>query len=180
MKDYEKIGDHTIKKFELVSEYAKGWARKILGYSQSMGLIYIDCMCNCGKYYDNNGNIVDGTAIRVAQAINQINALHKKEAILFFNDFDKDKIHHLKSVIDTMNLNFVKVYYYNADANELLRMIAKLDFSNHNTLLFYDPYQADIDWNALEPFFNIWGKLSSIIWFQMLFEELRALIILRK
>ncbi len=26
MKDYEKIGDHTIKKFELVSEYAKGWA----------------------------------------------------------------------------------------------------------------------------------------------------------
>lgn len=49
MKDYEKIGDHTIKKFELVSEYAKGWAHKILGYSQSAGLIYIDCMCNCGK-----------------------------------------------------------------------------------------------------------------------------------
>lgn len=23
MKNYEKIGDHTIKKFELVSEYAK-------------------------------------------------------------------------------------------------------------------------------------------------------------
>ena len=52
MKDYEKIGDHTIKKFELVSEYAKGWAHKILGYSESAGLIYIDCMCNCGKYYD--------------------------------------------------------------------------------------------------------------------------------
>lgn len=73
MKDYEKIGDHTIKKFELVSEYAKGWAHKILGYSQSAGLIYIDCMCNCGKYYDNNGNIVEGTAIRVARIINQIN-----------------------------------------------------------------------------------------------------------
>lgn len=28
MKNYEKIGDHTIKKFELVSEYAKGWRIK--------------------------------------------------------------------------------------------------------------------------------------------------------
>lgn len=46
-KDYEKIGDHTIKKFELVSEYAKGWAHKILGYSQSAGFIQIDCICNC-------------------------------------------------------------------------------------------------------------------------------------
>ena len=59
MKDYEKIGDHTIKKFELVSEYAKGWAHKILGYSQSEGLIYIDGMCNCGKYYDSfNGRML--------------------------------------------------------------------------------------------------------------------------
>lgn len=82
IKDYEKIGDHTIRKFELVSEYAKGWAHKILGYSQSEGLIYIDCMCNCGKYYDNNGSIVEGTAIRVARVINQINASHQKEAIL--------------------------------------------------------------------------------------------------
>lgn len=40
MKDYEKIGDHTIKKFELVSEYAKGWAHKILGCSQFIKLKY--------------------------------------------------------------------------------------------------------------------------------------------
>ena len=159
MKDYEKIGVHTIKKFELVSEYAKGWAHKILGYSQSAGLIYIDCMCNCGKYYDNNGNIVEGTAIRVARVINQINASHQKEAILHFNDLDKDKILHLKSVIDMMDLQHVKIYYHSTDANELLRLLAKSDLEKHNTLLFYDPYQADIDWNALEPFFNTWGEV---------------------
>ena len=45
MKNYEKIGDHTIKKFELVSEYAKGWAHKILGYSESTELIYILTVC---------------------------------------------------------------------------------------------------------------------------------------
>ncbi len=99
MKNYEKIGDHTIKKFELVSEYAKGWAHKILGYSESAGLIYIDCMCNCGKYYDNDGNIVEGTAIRVVRTINQINSVHQKQAILYFNDLDNDKILHLKSVM---------------------------------------------------------------------------------
>lgn len=159
MKSYEKIGDHTIKKFELVSEYAKGWAHKILGYSQSAGLIYIDCMCNCGQYYDNNRNIVEGTAIRVARAINQINASHQKEAILHFNDLDKGKIFHLKSVIDMMDLQHVKIYYHSTDANELLRLLVKSDLEKHNTLLFYDPYQADIDWNALEPFFNTWGEV---------------------
>lgn len=159
MKDYEKIGDHTIKKFELVSEYARGWAHKILGYNKSAGLIYIDCMCNCGLYYDSDGNIVEGTALRVARAINQINALHEKEVIMYFNDLDIDKINRLKSVIDSMDLRFVKIYYYNTDANELLRMIAKNDLTQHNTLLFYDPYQADIDWEALEPFFNTWGEV---------------------
>ena len=65
MKNYEKIGDHTIKKFELVSEYAKGWAHKILGYSESAGLIYIDCMCNCGKYYDIIGCDLDALIMRL-------------------------------------------------------------------------------------------------------------------
>ena len=109
MKNYEKIGDHTIKKFELVSEYAKGWAHKILGYSESTGLIYIDCMCNCGKYYDNDGKIVEGTAIRVARTINQINYIHQKQAILFFNDLDNDKILHLKAAIDSLDLQYVKI-----------------------------------------------------------------------
>ena len=70
MKDYEKIGDHTIKKFELVSEYAKGWAHKILGYSQSEGLIYIDGMCNCGKYYDSfNGRMLSNYKQQVRELL---------------------------------------------------------------------------------------------------------------
>lgn len=44
MKNFDKIGDHTIDKFKLVGAYATGWARKILGYSESDGLIYIDCI----------------------------------------------------------------------------------------------------------------------------------------
>ena len=67
-------------------------------------------MCIRDRYYDNDGNIVEGTAIRVARAINQINSMHQKQAILYFNDLDNDKILHLKSVIDSMDLQYVKVY----------------------------------------------------------------------
>ncbi len=157
--EYEKIGEHTIKKFELVSKYAEGWARKILGYGKSKGLVYIDCMCNCGKYYDSEGNVVEGTALRVAKYINAINEKHKKNSILFFNDIDKEKIECLKSELETLNLRYVKYYCFNTDANALLRIISEQDFDKHNTLLFYDPYNADIDWDALEPFYNMWGEV---------------------
>lgn len=159
MKDFEKIGEHTIKKFELVGEYVKGWAHKILGYGESKGLIYIDCMCNCGKYYDGSGNIIEGTALIVAKEINKINSRYNKKANLYFNDLDIDKISLLKRELDSLDLEFVNIYYYNVDANELLRKIADLSIKEYNTLLFYDPYQADIDWDALEPFFNIWGEV---------------------
>lgn len=156
---YEKIGEHTIKKFELVSKYVEGWARKILGYEKSVGLVYIDCMCNCGKYFDAKGNVVEGTALRVAKFINTINEKYKKNSMLFFNDLDKEKIEYLENELDSLNLKYVKYYCFNTDANSLLRIISGRKFDKHNTLLFYDPYKADIDWDALEPFFNIWGEV---------------------
>lgn len=159
MRMYEKIGEHTIKKFELVSKYAEGWAHKILGFDKASGLMYIDCMCNCGKYVDGDGNFVEGTAIRVAKVINEINRIHRKKALLYFNDIDAEKIECLKAEIDMLDLRYVTIYYYNKDANELLREISKTDFSQYNTLLFYDPYQAAIDWESLEPFFNVWGEV---------------------
>ena len=102
---------------------------KILGYKESTGLVYIDCMCNCGMYYDIDGEIVEGTAIRVAKTINQINSMHQKEVILYFNDIDEGKIQHLKSVIDVLDLKFVQIHYYNTDANELLRKIVNMELS---------------------------------------------------
>ena len=40
---------HTIKKFELIESYVDEWARKILGFGQSKGVIHIDCMSNSGR-----------------------------------------------------------------------------------------------------------------------------------
>lgn len=77
---------HTIKKFELISHYVDEWARKILGYDKSAGIIYIDCMCNCGVYYDEDGTLIDGTAILVVKALDDIISNYSgKKAILYFN-----------------------------------------------------------------------------------------------
>ena len=43
-----KASPHTIKKFELIEEYIKSWAQKLLLTESCNGLIFIDCMCNSG------------------------------------------------------------------------------------------------------------------------------------
>lgn len=45
-----KASPHTIKKFELIEEYIKSWAQKLLLTESCNGLIFIDCMCNSGVY----------------------------------------------------------------------------------------------------------------------------------
>ena len=46
-----KASPHTIKKFELIEEYIKSWAQKLLLTESCNGLIFIDCMCNSGVYF---------------------------------------------------------------------------------------------------------------------------------
>ena len=78
---------HTIKKFELIEAYVDEWARKILGYDASKGVIYIDCMSNSGMYFDDNETSIEGTAIRVAKKLNEIILNYpNKKAVLIFND----------------------------------------------------------------------------------------------
>lgn len=60
---------HTIKKFELIEEYIKSWAEKLLLTGSCNGLIFIDCMCNSGVYIDDAGQVVKGTAVRVSEVL---------------------------------------------------------------------------------------------------------------
>lgn len=66
-----KASPHTIKKFELIEEYIKSWAQKLLLTESCNGLIFIDCMCNSGVYTDNAGNLIMGTAVRVSEALRE-------------------------------------------------------------------------------------------------------------
>lgn len=60
---------HTIKKFELIETYIKSWAQKLMLLDSCSGIIFIDCMCNSGVYKSDEGEIVYGTPIRVANAL---------------------------------------------------------------------------------------------------------------
>ena len=118
---------HTVKKFELIEKYVDEWARKILGfngkegYEGSKGVIYIDCMSNSGLYYDANGNLIEGTALRVAKHLNEIIPNYPgKHAIMIFNDISQERIQRLQEEIEKGQLDNIKVSYHYDDCNVFL------------------------------------------------------------
>jgi len=150
---------HTIKKFELIEEYVKAWAQKLLNYQDCSGIVFIDCMSNSGVYQDDNGNEVIGTPIRVSKYISEImESYPDKKAWLFFNDLSQEKIDLLKGrlPIETDNL-FIGTQ--SGDGNTFLKSIDIPNRLQVSYLLIYDPYQAAIDWEALLPFLHRWGEV---------------------
>lgn len=156
-----QISPHTIKKFELISEYVKAWVYKLLNYSQCNGVVYIDCMSNNGIYHDKAGNTIEGTPILVTRIIADAMKDHtEKNAYLYFNDIDKKRIETLKQNLPTVGPN-VHVLTRDIDGNDLLREISSRfnEFPDMNFLLVYDPYQASIDWEAIMPYLRNWGEV---------------------
>ena len=161
-----KISPHTVKKFELIEKYVDEWARKILGFngtnglSGSKGIIYIDCMCNSGVY-EVEGELVEGTALRVAKKLNEIISNYPgKEAILIFNDLLPERVDLLRSEIEKANLENVVTSYNEGDCNAFLKGLNLSAYQQgYNTLLLYDPYNASIDWSAVKPYLNRWGEV---------------------
>ncbi|MFA9422399.1 MAG: three-Cys-motif partner protein TcmP [Sedimentibacter sp.] len=152
---------HTIKKFELIETYIKSWAHKLMLTESCTGLAFIDCMCNSGVYKDDDGNIVHGTPIRVAEALLDVARTYPdKQVQLYFNDYDKKKIEELKKYIPTDERNY-HIITTVRDGNELLKWIGpQLNQNSHmHFFLLYDPYDASIDWEALLPFFRNWGEV---------------------
>ena len=151
---------HTVKKFELIEAYVDEWARKILGFSESKGVIYIDCMSNSGEYYDEENNVIEGTSIRVAKRLNEIIVNYEnKKAILIFNDLNKNRVEHLENKINELKLKNIDITYHSEDCNSFLQGLNSNGWKEYNTLLLYDPYNASINWEAIKPFLNRWGEV---------------------
>ena len=92
-----KASPHTIKKFELIEEYIKSWAQKLLLTESCNGLIFIDCMCNSGVYTDDAGQLVKGTAVRVSEALREASRSYTEKNIhIYLNDKDKARVDELK------------------------------------------------------------------------------------
>lgn len=156
-----KASPHTIKKFELIEEYIKSWAQKLLLTESCNGLIFIDCMCNSGVYTDDAGRLVKGTAVRVSEALREASRTYTEKNIhIYLNDKDKARVDELKKHLPQDERNF-KIVTSCGDAHELLRTIGpQLYGTGHlHYFLLYDPYDATIDWEALLPFFRNWGEV---------------------
>lgn len=156
-----KASPHTIKKSELIEEYIKSWAQKLLLTESCNGLIFIDCMCNSGVYTDNTGQLVKGTAVRVSEALREAARTYTQKNIhIYLNDKDKARVDELKKHLPQDERNF-KIVTSCSDAHELLRTIGpQLYGTGHlHYFLLYDPYDATIDWEALLPFFRNWGEV---------------------
>ncbi len=156
-----KASPHTIKKFELIEEYIKSWAQKLLLNDSCNGLIFIDCMCNSGIYTDDDGNPVKGTALRVSEALREAARTYTEKNIhIYLNDKDKARVDELEKHLPNDERNF-KIVTSRGDAHELLRTIGpQLYGTGHlHYFLLYDPYDATIDWEALLPFFRNWGEV---------------------
>lgn len=153
---------HSIKKFELISEYVKAWINILMLNKDCKGIVYIDCMSNSGVYYDDQGKEIEGTPLLVSEIIAEAMTRYtNKKAYIYFNDLDSRKIDLLKTRLPKQTGNFT-IYTESMDANELLRKIGEQFssmFSNMHFLLVYDPYDAHIEWDAMMPFLKNWGEI---------------------
>ena len=160
-----KASPHTIKKFELIEKYIGTWVQKLMNNQYCEGIIFIDCMCNSGVYYDEEGVEQFGTPLRVAKILRDASWQYpSKQVQLFFNDYSAEKTDLLKQILNEQlggsRSNFT-ITVTTMDGNDLLKKIGPQLTANQKLhyFLFYDPFDASIDWEALAPFFKFWGEV---------------------
>lgn len=88
LKVISEAKPHTINKFELIEEYIKSWAQKLMLNDSCNGLVFIDCMCNSGIYTNATvkGQMVKGTPVRVAEILLDAARTYPQKTIqLYFN-----------------------------------------------------------------------------------------------
>lgn len=182
MKKTDTISEakpHTVKKFELIQKYTSEWKYKLLNNSLCKKLIFVDCMCNSGEYYDVDKNTVFGTGVRVANELNEASKQYPdKEIAVYLNDIDENKTTHIKSLLPSNTRNFF-VNVSTMDASIFLENLSQEVLQKNNThiLLVYDPYEAAIDWDAVIPFFNTWGE---VILNHMVSDSIRSINVAKK
>ena len=157
-----KASPHTIKKFELIEEYVKSWAQKLMLNNFCNTLVFIDCMCNSGIYInDETGQQTEGTPVRVAKVLLDVARNYPRKNIeIYLNDIDPSRVEEIKKHLPSDERNF-RIITKVGDASEFLYTIGPqlYDTKYLHYFLLYDPYVAFIDWEALFPFFRNWGEV---------------------
>ena len=129
-------------------------------------------MCNSGVYQNIEGSVVLGTALRVANYLAKIMLDYpNKKATLFFRDICPKKVSLLKSLLPPTTDNF-SISIECGDGDSFLKSSNVHREKDSSYLVFYDPYEAAIDWSALNPFLLGWGE---VIINHMISDSVRAI-----
>lgn len=158
--------DGTKKKIEFIEGYVKAWFHKVLlsQYNSYKGVIFIDCMSNCGVYSVEERDLFEGTSYRVLNSFSrQVEGkLIDKKFSVIVNDIEKDKVFCQNCLWNNnfkgknKNLSFSS---YSLDVNDFLSgpgrdILTEASKQNYHILLFYDPYTVQIDWEVLKHFIS--------------------------
>ncbi len=164
------IGKHSLYKFELIEAYVTSWAEKLLNFQKCKELVFIDCMSNCGEYVFGETRVY-GTPVRVAKLLSEkAKKYPQKKITLYFNDKDENKVQYLAQLLPESTDNF-KIHLSYKDGNDLIRSLGRVFNDKVHCLLVYDPFKAEIDWDALKPYINNW---SEVILNHMISDPIRA------
>ena len=118
-----RASPHTIKKFEIIEEYIKSWAHKLMLNDSCNGLVFIDCMCNCGVYTDENGKTVNGTAVRVSEVLLEVARTYTDKMVyIYLNDKDAKRVDELEKHLPQNERNY-QIVTSRLDAHDLLKTI---------------------------------------------------------
>lgn len=60
------------------------WAQKLMNNASCKGLIFIDCMCNSGLYHNDNGEVIEGTPIRISRILRNIAGQYPFKKVLIY------------------------------------------------------------------------------------------------
>ncbi|WP_270597985.1 three-Cys-motif partner protein TcmP [Enterococcus asini] len=161
----------TKNKINFMKRYIGAWYNKVLrnGYE---GVFFIDCMCNAGLYNDS-GELFAGTSQEAMKSfLNQGNGAYSDKIFkILVNDIDSNRVLCQECVWNRCVSDIgakanVLFDSKNKDVSDFLRTDAivalrEAEQNNYHVLLFYDPYNAKIDWNGLAPFLK--SKKADII-----------------
>ena len=112
------------KKFELIEKYIMPWAQKLMNNASCKGLIFIDCMCNSGLYHNDNGEVIEGTPIRISRILRNIAGQYPfKKVFIYFNDRDEAKAALLHENVPKNTANF-HIEITSMDASERLKTLS--------------------------------------------------------
>jgi three-Cys-motif partner protein len=139
----------TEAKLDALERYLSFYTRALK--NSGFNLCYIDAFAGSGSVKIKGGEEIEGSVIRALRY--PFNKFH-------FFEKDEQVIKELKRKIISLNIQ-KDIEFHQADANNFLTKIDKLNWQNWRGVIFLDPFAMDLEWTCLTSIsktgiFDVW------------------------